>query len=631
MQRPVGKLLLLLLTGLLLCANPVVAQARLSFGTCSETNDFACGRLQVPLDPSGHTPGTITLAIRRHRAPVGEARTAVVALAGGPGQAANSFAEDFTQLLGPILSTRDLIVFDQRGTGNSGGLVCKSLRRNGPVGKIIEKCAAEIGPARAFYTTADSVADIEAIRVAGGYEKLVLYGTSYGTKVAEQYAQDYPDHVEALILDSVVGPDGPEQLDHSTFAAIPRILSQLCANRACARITPHPDRDLATLVRRMRHRPVSGRVIDGHGVAHTVHVSSDDLLGMLVAGDLEPVLRAQFPAAVRAALDGDTAPLARLDAYATSGSPESSSEGINVPLYLATTCEEEQFPWSRAAAPGARLVQAINTAVRTPASTFAPFTAANALDLSDIRECAYWPFATAAPLVDNAPFPRVPTLILSGADDLRTPTADAREVAAQIPGSHLLVVPNTGHSVLGTDPSSCAGDALDALFAGRPIKACTTRALPQLLRPTPLPPSRLSYVTPAKSYKGRVGRTLGAVQRTLSDFSYQLTLKEANELESLLSAPPELNVGGLRSGWASDSLSGLVFHRYSYIPGLSIAGTITTGRATLRIGGSEAAHGTLRLGPNGTLSGTLEGRRVHLQSVTPKAVTASQLLLKPHR
>ncbi len=58
--------------------------------------------------------------------------------------------------------------------------------------------------------------------------------------------------------------------------------------------------------------------------------------------------------------------------------------------------------------------------------------------------------------MDDAPLPNVPTLILSGADDLRTPTANAREVAAQIPDAQLLVVPNTGHSVLGADPTTCA-------------------------------------------------------------------------------------------------------------------------------------------------------------------------------
>ena len=82
--------------------------------------------------------------------------------------------------------------------------------------------------------------DIEAIRQAGGYEKLVLYGTSYGTKVALEYAERYPQHVEALVLDSVVPAGGPEPFALATFQAIAGVLDELCANNACAGITANP-------------------------------------------------------------------------------------------------------------------------------------------------------------------------------------------------------------------------------------------------------------------------------------------------------------------------------------------------------------------------------------------------------
>jgi len=75
------------------------AQAQIAFTPCGDSNNFACGHLTVPLDPTGATPGTITLAMRRHRAPVGEAHSAIIALAGGPGQPALPFAEAFAELL----------------------------------------------------------------------------------------------------------------------------------------------------------------------------------------------------------------------------------------------------------------------------------------------------------------------------------------------------------------------------------------------------------------------------------------------------------------------------------------------------------------------------------------------------
>jgi pimeloyl-ACP methyl ester carboxylesterase len=486
------------------------AQAQIAWAPCGDSNDFACGHLTVPLDPTdqgstGTTQGVITLAMHRHRSPVGEAKDAVIALAGGPGQAAIPLASQFAQVLGPIVATRDLIVFDQRGTGLSHPLSCPAfehLGSNGPSPGAVAICAGQIGEAREHYTTAETVADIEAIRQAGGYEKLVLYGTSYGTKVAERYAQAYPSHVEALVLDSVVPPDGPDPLDRSTFAAIPRVLRELCGLEACAHITRDPVGDLARLVGRMRHGPLRGRVRAVHGAVHTLSITSNDLLGILIEGDLDPSLRAGFPAAVHSALSGRTTALARLLAQAESeseGEPESLAEGFDWPLYFTTTCEETLFPFDRSASPSRRLREAIAQIVAAPASSFAPFTAPNAFALSDIPVCSRWPYLTPAPAVDKSPLPSVPTLILSGADDLRTPTSNARALAAEIPGSHLLVVPNTGHSVLGSDLTSCAHDALEALFANRPIRACPKAPPPPYLRPTPLAAEAARIVMPAAS------------------------------------------------------------------------------------------------------------------------------------
>ena len=71
-------------------------------------------------------------------------------------------------------------------------------------------CAERLGPARARYTTQETVADLEAVRAALGYERIALYGTSYGTKLAVAYARAHPDRVERLLLDSVVAPDGAD-------------------------------------------------------------------------------------------------------------------------------------------------------------------------------------------------------------------------------------------------------------------------------------------------------------------------------------------------------------------------------------------------------------------------------------
>jgi pimeloyl-ACP methyl ester carboxylesterase len=606
-----------------LCAPIVSAQALIAFAPCKDSNDFACGHLTVPLDPTGATPGTLTLAIRRHRAPVGEAKSAIIALAGGPGQPALPFAEQFAELLGPIAATRDLIVFDQRGIGLSQPLSCHALERPNlfsAFGALIHACASQLGPTRTLYTTVDTVADIEAIRVAGGYEKLVLYGTSYGTKVAEQYAQQYPSRVEALVLDSVVPPNGPDPLDRSTFAAVPRVLRQICAGGACSQVTRNPVADLARIVRRMRRRPLRGRVVEPSGKAHSLSISSDELVQLLLAGDFSPLLRSEFVTALSSAVHGDSAPLARLLAAAQRGEGESEHEDFDTPLYYATSCEEEAFPWARSASPKARLAEASAAARALPASALAPFTATNAIDLSDVPACAYWPYTTPAPPPTSAQMPNVPTLILSGADDLRTPTANAREVAVQIPDSHLLVVPYTGHSVLSDEPTSCAREALQAMFAAHPIKPCRVTPPPSTLRPAPLAPVSLARISPTGGNRGLPGRTVHAIALTLADFTRQLALQLGSS-EDLLSIPT-LRTGGLRAGWGQYAGEGLTFAGYSYVPGVSISGTLKSESANLQVGGSSAAPGKLRLGPRDALVGTLGGKPVHLNLSGPLASAA---------
>ena len=600
------------------------ASGAIAYKACPNTNDFACARLQVPLDPGGTTPGTLTLSVRRHLAPLGGARSAIVALAGGPGQSAIPFAGGFAEQLGAIATTRDLIVFDQRGTGESGALECKALRRiytATPPPAAMRACAAQLGPSRAFYGTAASVADIEAIRREGGYEKLVLYGTSYGTKVAEDYAQAYPEHVEALVLDSVVPPGAPEAFDRSTFAAIPRVLREVCKRNVCRGLTRSPAKDLADVLSRIHSGAVRGRIVSESGRASHFRIAAQRILDATLEGDFSAPLRAGLVSATRSAALGDYAPLARLLSLLQGGEEEGGEgEGIDIPLYYATSCEDQAFPWSTGAKPSARLAQARTAARALGARAFAPFDASDAIALSDIPACAYWPFASPFPPVSAEMLPGVPTLILSGAYDTRTPTSNAREVAAEIPGSHLLVVPRVGHSVLGEPGAACADKALQALFAHRPIVPCREGPVPARLRPPPLSPLRVSGIAPLHGYPGLPGRTARGVQMTLEDAGRTLAMKlESSGNVFALLFQPALRFGGLRSGWARLTGGGVTFHGYSFVPGLELSGTLRPEAAHLRVYGADAAPGLLRLGPHDLLVGTLGGRSVRLAASGERA------------
>jgi pimeloyl-ACP methyl ester carboxylesterase len=603
------------------------AGAALAFAPCQNVPGFSCAPLTVPLDRSGKTPGTIALTVERKSASVAGGQSAVIALAGGPGQAADPIGEDLARAIAPALSTRDLLVFDQRGTGHSSPLNCPVFNNiaalekatESTLGPLVELCALQIGPARGSFTTSESVEDIESIRHAAGYKKLVLYGTSYGTKVALEYAERYPQRVESMVLDSAVPTSGPEAFGISRFSAIGSALDELCLNRACSGITANPLGDLARLIDRLRKRRLSGSAFDGSGKRPAVSLDELELLDILQAGDLNPALRALLPAAVHSALNGDPDPLLRLNLIAEGlvpsvpirPSPEAeraASEEDNNALFLATSCEETVFPWQRSGVAPTRMAEALGSLRSLPGSDFYPFDSTTALANSLVPICASWPDASAAPAAPGV-LPDVPTLILSGGQDTRTPTSSARALASLIPDAQVLIVPYTGHSVLGSDFSGCAQAAVGAFFAGAPVQPCT--ATTNVFAPTPVAPRRLAYVHAPSGLRGKPGRTLTAVLDAIVDLDRQVvaaTLQAESEL------PNGSSFGGLRGGYARLTSTAATLRGFSFVKGVTLTGAFPVRNhelqpATIRISGSSATHGTVRLSANKRVSGTLGGKR----------------------
>jgi pimeloyl-ACP methyl ester carboxylesterase len=620
------------------------AGAQLAWGPCQEAaasaSGFQCAPVTVPLDRSGKTPGAIALTVERKGAAPTPTESAVVALAGGPGQAADPLASQLASSIAPALSSRDLLVFDQRGTGRSSPLNCPIFDNEAALasageaalGSLVELCALQIGSARGAFTTQESVEDIEAIRHQAGYKKLVLYGTSYGTKVALEYAERYPQHVESLVLDSVVPSTGPEAFGIDRLEAITPVLDELCSNGACAGITANPVADVAKLVARLRKHRLTGFAYDGQGRRHAVSLGELELLSILDAGDLNPALRALLPAAVHSALNGDAGPLLRLNLIAEGLVPSIpvkpsaeaeriSKEEENNALFVTTSCEETLFPWQRSASATTRLNEATATLNAVPSADFYPFNAEAALDSSLVPVCASWPDASAAPPATTA-LPNVPTLILSGEQDLRTPTTGAKAVAATIPDAQLLTVPYTGHSVLGSDFSGCAQAAVAAFFANTPVQPCVPGK--NAFAPTPVAPRKLAYVRPPQGLSGKPGRTLAAVLDAIVDLDRQVvaaTLQVESEL------PSGSSFGGLRGGYAQITSTAATMHRFSFVSGVALSGTFPVKNhelqpATIHISGSAASPGAVRLSADKRVSGTLGGKRFNLSLAKVKLARA---------
>jgi pimeloyl-ACP methyl ester carboxylesterase len=378
----------------------------------------------VPLDrqrPDGPSLDLAVIAADNVDAP----RGVLLLLTGGPGQPGVPLLPSLRNNVQPdVLRDYRLVMFDQRGTG-SNGINCPSLQETvggsdflTPPPAAIDECAKHIGSALGYYGTPDTVEDIEQLRQSLKVDRLTLDGTSYGSFTAAQYGLKYPDHVRALVLDSVVPHKGFDPMGTDLMAATGEVL-----RAACKPCTTDPAADLAWLVQ--------------HGVSGT------DLMETLAVSSLNsvnPTLKG-IPEILHAARTGDDTGLKTLIQQATSKGLSYAT--LSAGLHLATLCSDLHFPWSGQTDRTA----ALDTAVRRldPKRLY-PYDVAAARSQLMIQGCVRWPAARVStyPAAQEL-LPR--TLILHGSNDLFCPLAWAQWEKAHARSAELVVVPGSGHSV----------------------------------------------------------------------------------------------------------------------------------------------------------------------------------------
>ncbi len=187
----------------------------------------------------------------------------VLFLAGGPGQGASESYPQIASGFREILKKRHVLLYDQRGTGRSNRLHCESTEaideaqiskldkaaRAELITQASKACVAALKVDLRYYNTSVAITDVEAIRKAINAEQLNLYGISYGSRMAQQYAMNYPKQVRSLILDGVVpnelilGSDHARALDD----ALAMQFAHCRADKACAARFGDPAKTLAEL------------------------------------------------------------------------------------------------------------------------------------------------------------------------------------------------------------------------------------------------------------------------------------------------------------------------------------------------------------------------------------------------
>jgi pimeloyl-ACP methyl ester carboxylesterase len=416
---------------------------------CGEPSGFRCSALTVPLHRRGPRAGdgeTITLrvAVQDRPAP----RGVLLFLAGGPGQAGIPFAGRLAARLREAARGYRLVMLDQRGTG-AGALRCDALQREVGTSDVavpsegaVRACAKALGAARDAYSTADTVADLEALRRALRAPTWTVGGISYGTFVAERLALAHPRTIKALVLDSVVPQAGAELLLRDSQRAVGRVLRAVCGARCVA--------DLRRLLR--VDGPLGPRVLDAL-VARSI--------GVPRFGDVGAVLR-------RAVTD-DRGPLA---AYLAAS--EREARGVPPRLYstglhAATFCADAPAPWpgGPSAAPAVRASAADAQQARMGPRATDPFPASTSFAQGFFVTCRAWPVTAAPPAPDPQARIAAPALLLAGDRDLSTPLEWARAQRAQMDHARLVTVPGAGHSILSRERGTRGRDALRAFLAER--------------------------------------------------------------------------------------------------------------------------------------------------------------------
>ena len=442
--------------------------------------------------------------------------------------------------------------------------------------------------------------DLEAIRAELGVEKLTLFGISYGTELAIAYARAFPQHVERLILDSVVDADDPDPFFTVGFRAMGPSLKSVCPRR-CGYLTPDPGAELAQLVAKLRSQPMQASAYDARGRSHRVNITPVALFDLMFLTDYLPALRATVPIAVHAAVNGDGALLARVLRESKRFDAIGSPRDFSVARY-ATTCETNPVPWDAGTPIDQRPALVQQRLAAFPPGTFAPFDPGVVTE-DEIDLCLRWPdIPRPASVTPAPPYPNVPTLILQGGEDLRTPPEWSARIQSRIPGSVRLVIPGVGHSTVSS--SACAIDAItDFARDRRPPSSCS-----RLSTGVPAVEAAPAAFESLKGYPGlpgKVGRTVRAVAATIDDVRLALS-----------PAALATSGGGLRGGSWEVSEGRLVLRNYQAVTGVTVSGSV---RRTfrLRVAGPKAASGTLTL-VGSKLTGRIGGRQVSVRARTPR-------------
>jgi pimeloyl-ACP methyl ester carboxylesterase len=423
--------------------------ARLPLSPCNLEHPYGlgsvaarCGRFAVAENPDDPASRKIELAVAVVPAISARARPdPLFLLAGGPGQGARDAFVPMLGALAGVRRDRDIVLVDQRGTGGSNPMNCDfpddaSASEVDPeqFRSLAHDCLATLPGDPRYYTTSIAVRDLDAVRAALGYERINLYGGSYGTRVAQHYLRHYPQHSRTVVLDGVVNPTLALGASMALDAekALRADLSRCSQSPTCVARYPDLARDFDALRSQLADSPVTVRIPDP--------VTAEPREVVFTAGHLGLVTRlliysdntaALLPLFIREALVNDNfVPLAAQAEMVQQQLEEALAYG----MHNSVVCSED-LPFLDRASLDRKALE----------SSFLGGAMLEGLTAM----CEVWPRGVVDEDLKQPLRSTVPALLLSGEFDPVTPPAYAAAAAAGFADHAAFVFKGQGHIQLG--------------------------------------------------------------------------------------------------------------------------------------------------------------------------------------
>jgi pimeloyl-ACP methyl ester carboxylesterase len=392
----------------------------------------------------------------------------IVVLMGGPGEDAIGAAADYAAQFAPLRGDRDLLLVDQRGTGQSAALHCglfspeaaeASLRDLFPPAAV-KKCERRLAAAADLtrYTYPYFANDLERVRQALGYGPLNLFAGSYGTRAAQIYLRDHPQSVRTVYLGSAVPIDAENPLAFAKTAetGIEHLFEACETDPACHGAFPN----LRDEFRQVLERLASGRVrVSAPGQADPVPLDRGRVVEWFRSKLYRPREAAALPWIIHRAFAGEWGPI--VDGI-LAGAREADAS-LSWGLFFSITCSEDvAFVREQDVAPATQ-------------GTF----------LGDYRlrqqqaACADWPKATLPQDYRKPVRSSAPTLFVTGDMDGGTPLWFTDRVAEGFSAHVTIVAHGQGH----TEWSDCIAEIYRQLVRSASVQGLEARSCAAVPRP----------------------------------------------------------------------------------------------------------------------------------------------------